>query len=291
MKWILPLLLIATSSGAFEYKGPKREVEVSNPQLLIGTTEAIKTDNFALEVARGNVPGFAVLHKFGDNPDIDTGTDPETISTVGGIVVFPTTGRVHGLHSASAADDDGSTGCREVTVYGLDNDWITATEAVAMDGTTHALTANTYAIIHRLQCTRFGTGKTNAGIITAFPLVDVSTAINIVASRGQSLVAFYGVDAKKDLYLTQFWGSLQSAGAGTALADYHILFEENYGNESGKAVKRIVGMDPKGQNPTIMPISPPLKAPGRTVVEVRINEVSANNVDASGGFDGYLVDR
>ena len=32
--------------------------------------------NFFLDVAMGKVPGFTAFNKFGENPDVDTGTDP-----------------------------------------------------------------------------------------------------------------------------------------------------------------------------------------------------------------------
>lgn len=62
------------------------------------------TRDFDLEVGRGNVPKVSYVNKFGRNPDIDTGSDPEDIWDGGGIYVPPTQARTHDIASSSAQD-------------------------------------------------------------------------------------------------------------------------------------------------------------------------------------------
>jgi len=44
--------------------------------------------DFLIEVAKGNVSGHRVINKFGNNPDVDTNTDPEDVWGGGGIYAF-----------------------------------------------------------------------------------------------------------------------------------------------------------------------------------------------------------
>ncbi len=60
--------------------------------------------DFALEVAKGNVPGHSVMLKFGENPDIDNAAGFETIWDGGATYVPPTQARVHNIISGEAAD-------------------------------------------------------------------------------------------------------------------------------------------------------------------------------------------
>ena len=46
----------------------------------VGTSEP-----FELQVARGQIPGHSVVHKFGANFDIDNNSEPETVWTAGGL--------------------------------------------------------------------------------------------------------------------------------------------------------------------------------------------------------------
>jgi hypothetical protein len=58
----------------------------------------------ALQSGRGDMAGITHINKFGHNPDIDTGTLPETIWDGGGQWVGPTAARVHSIVSSSTAD-------------------------------------------------------------------------------------------------------------------------------------------------------------------------------------------
>lgn len=59
---------------------------------------------FYLAVAMGKIPGHSVYRKFGENPDIDSGSGFEDIWDVGGSYVPPTVARTHNIASSAAAD-------------------------------------------------------------------------------------------------------------------------------------------------------------------------------------------
>lgn len=64
----------------------------------------IPIDDFWLRLARGEIPGYSFINKFGENPDIDTGSGFEDIWDAGGTYVPPTQARLHDVASTSAND-------------------------------------------------------------------------------------------------------------------------------------------------------------------------------------------
>lgn len=90
--------------------------------------------DFYTEVAKGNVPGHAVIHKFGSSlltpvqrVITQTGTYPTPLSVVSLEVV-----------SDSAADGVAGLGAREVTIIGLDANYEEVSTVVVMNGLTPA---------------------------------------------------------------------------------------------------------------------------------------------------------
>ena len=87
-----------------------------------------------MEVARGAVPGFSIVRKFGRNPSIDTTFAP--VSLIGD---YPTPQASGALpmrvkSGGNANDTADGTGAREVTIEGLDDTGALASEAVATAG-------------------------------------------------------------------------------------------------------------------------------------------------------------
>jgi len=59
---------------------------------------------FVMSIAEGEVAGYSYVEKFGHNPDIDSGSVPETIWDNSDQVVYPTAARIHDFASTSAQD-------------------------------------------------------------------------------------------------------------------------------------------------------------------------------------------
>jgi hypothetical protein len=62
------------------------------------------TRDFFFEIAKGNVAGHSAIIKFGENPDIDSGSGVEDIWDGGGTYVPPTVARLHNVVSSSVQD-------------------------------------------------------------------------------------------------------------------------------------------------------------------------------------------
>ena len=149
--------------------------------------------DFVVEVARGNIRGCSVWHATGRNIDVDTGT--EDIWTPGGTMTEPTTARLHNIASGDAADDEGSTGMEEVRVTGILLDGSEATELVTLNGTSNVATTNEYTFINDLEGTSYGSGGTNAGLITATAQTDSTVSAQIAVGAGKTQQTHYRVPA------------------------------------------------------------------------------------------------
>lgn len=166
--------------------------------------------DFLIEVARGNVAGATIVHKFGRNGDIANGTS-EDINSQGGIYVWPTSPMTLEAISASANDDSGGTGARVITIQGLDENFDAVEEDITMNGTSASVaTTATFIRVNRAFVKTAGTYSStsvgaNAGTITVRIesagatqiLIELEGALPI----GQSQIARYTVPNGKTAYM------------------------------------------------------------------------------------------
>ncbi|GAG59516.1 unnamed protein product [marine sediment metagenome] len=102
--------------------------------------------DFYAEVAKGNVPGHSLIHKFGHYDSVGTSFVP---LCSGGIYRTPQVAGATALRikAGDVADDAAGVGAREVTIQGLDETGALVTEAVATAGV--SASANTSATFIR----------------------------------------------------------------------------------------------------------------------------------------------
>lgn len=154
-------------------------------------------------VSSGQMASTSHINKFGYNMAV--GSSYETITDLG-TNNLPTSAAVVSVVSASAADDEGSTGAEKVEIQGLDANYNLQIEEVTMNGTSAVTTTNTFIRVFRMRVTQAGTGEINAGNITAS--IGGSDVARILADKGQTLMAVYTVPKGKRAYLIKFQGSL-----------------------------------------------------------------------------------
>lgn len=249
--------------------------------------------NPALEIARGNVAGITIEHKFGRNPDIDTGTDPEDIWDAGGIWIAPTTARTHQLASTSINDDtDGggtNAGARTIRIFGLGSSFALQQEDLTLDGTTNVATASTYTMIYRLQILTAGATGSNEGVITATADTDGTVTAQINIGNNQTGMAIYQIPAGKKGFLVNFYGSLADSGGQGANVDIQLLVQPTGGVFN---VKQFHGLTNSGAAHFnhIFPV--PFPANGldaKDTIKMQAKTTSANDAVVSAGFDIILV--
>lgn len=122
------------------------------------------TEDFGLQVARGQVEQHTVRHIFGFNPDIDAVAE-ETIWTPGGIYTSSDTAITMTVSSSSASDNAAGTGARTVQIVGINGDGSEVSEIVTLNGQTAVSTTKTYTDIQSIMVVTAGSGGSNAGAI------------------------------------------------------------------------------------------------------------------------------
>lgn len=126
-------------------------------------TSERRHEDFALQVARGQVPGHRVVQVFGYNADIDQ--TEESVWPNGGVVPHPLSASVLKISSSSASDAAAGTGARTVYIGGVDGEFNEIGETVTLNGQTAVNTVNSYRYVNYLYVVTAGTGAANAGNI------------------------------------------------------------------------------------------------------------------------------
>ena len=123
-----------------------------------------KTEPFGLQVARGQMAWHSVVHVFGYNPDVDSGSE-ETVWTAGGLLSHPESATVMKVSSTSANDTSAGTGARTVYILGTNGTGGYTSETVTLNGQTAVDTVHAYFSIERITVLTVGSGGANAGNI------------------------------------------------------------------------------------------------------------------------------
>jgi len=173
-----------------------------------------------LEIVKGNVPGHSEVHIQGLDEDVeDAGLEIlwEEVT-----FVWPTVATVMNVSSSDIDDDDGDTGAWNVTILGLDANYVQVVETVTMDGQNPVSTINKYLRINFLIVQHVGTSGSNEGIIyigTGATVAGEPAVIynEVVSDKGISTTGTYTVPAGYKAYVHHFT-------LGTT-ADKNIEFE------------------------------------------------------------------
>ena len=180
----------------------------SNTQVNPAIEEKQNNEPF-LEISKGNVSGHSIIHKFGNNSDIETSF--ETVWDEGGLYSYLTEATVLKISSSSTDDDIGGTGALAVEVFGLDGDYLEINETIILTGQVAVNSVNSYLRIYRIIVKTAGSGGTAAGDIYAgtgaitngVPAVVYAKA---VIGNNQTLMALYTIPAGKTGYLIEKYG-------------------------------------------------------------------------------------
>lgn len=175
------------------------------------------TEDFLLEVAKGNVPGHSRVTKFGRNPNIAAGTTEEIWSVSTNRTRLTAAATLEAISTDIDDSDSGginpaSTGARIITVEGLDGSWAEVSEDITMDGTTaSAATSTSFFRVNRVYVKTMGTyGGSNEGTITVRVSGAGSTQAQIEIGKGQTEMAMYSVPTGKTAYINTLWFNADS---------------------------------------------------------------------------------
>ena len=238
-----------------------------------------------LAVNMGEMKGYSFIDKYGENPDIDTGTVPEDIWDFGGKYIYDDVGTAPILSLVS--DDPADT--MEIEVQGLDIDGYMRTQTIALQGTTRvALTTPLWRVFRMANV-----GDVNiSGTVycyTGTGASPISTEIRSIIDNGnnQTLMALYTVPRGYVGFL--YRGELGASRTQTAGAVQCAYYSRRFGKVF--RVKKRVDISVSGTSVYIDKRTAPDIIPALTDVKLSIENVSANNTGVFGTFDILLVEE
>jgi hypothetical protein len=105
--------------------------------------------------------------------------------------IFPATAATIEVESSSTDD----TGDVTILISGLDTNWNEVSETVTLDGTTAAVTVNSYIRVNKMRMATVGITGVAVGVIKAFLGSEIYCSIAVGQTESQN--AFYSVPAGK----------------------------------------------------------------------------------------------
>ena len=247
----------------------------------------ITPNSFWLEVAKGDVAGHSAVHKFGRNPDIDTGGFEAIWNGGASYTGFDATGaEIVEVFSSDVADDVAGTGALTLQVYGLDANYLEQNETVILTGATPVDTVNSYLRLDRMIVRSAGSGGQNAGTLTARQKVTTAVVFAVMPiGYNQTMIAAYTIPAAKTGYITSWYAALSKKVAAFSNVRLRVRpFGEVF------QVKEEVTVSSTGSSTLPRNYHIPkndLAAKSDIYVEA---DSSANDNGVSAGFDLILVD-
>lgn len=181
--------------------------------------------DFLIEVAKGNIPGHSLVHKFGRNNAVPDGSW-ELVSLLSSGTLFRTSPSTVRIKSGGHTSDISTgLGAREITVIGLDDTLTEVAETIVTSGVLASLaTVTSFWRVYRAYVSAVGLyGATNASAI----IIEDSGGeadMNVIGNgNGQTQHAAYSIPAGKTGYLLSVYLTVNS----TAVVDFRLFTKEN----------------------------------------------------------------
>jgi hypothetical protein len=182
------------------------------------------------------------------------------------------------------------TGASITHVLGLSSALVFQEEFIINNGTTDVPTTMTYYRIDVMHIDgAAGRTSTNIGDISATAQTDGTVTAQINAGNGQTGMAIYTIPKGKTGYMTQIFADLVKDKTASASLTLHETISATV-NGAGTRAKHFFGLTAGGGHYHHI-FKPYKKFLENTDIFIRCDEVTANDMDISAGFDIILVDN
>lgn len=180
--------------------------------------------DFYHEVREGNVPGHSIVHKFGRNNNVPD-SSWELVSLIGGSTSFrssPSTIRIKA--GGNVWDTFDGSGARVITVEGLDENLLEASETIITSGAlASASTTTRFWRVYRSYVDGVGVyGGGNSGAINIEDSGGEADMIRIGPDKGQTQYTAFSIPADKTGYLL----SVHLSTGHTTPADFRLMTQD-----------------------------------------------------------------
>jgi len=161
--------------------------------------------DFLIDVQRGLIPGHSMVHKFGRNDGVPSGSWVHVSLLPFAVANFRTSAATMRIKAGGNVADTAAAGAgaREVTIQGIDSTFVELAEAIVTNGAlVSAATTASFWRVHRAWVSAAGayTGN-NTGIVTIEDSGGAADMMVIGAGEGQSQYTGWSVPAGKTAYL------------------------------------------------------------------------------------------
>ncbi|MBL4753774.1 MAG: hypothetical protein JKY52_09315 [Flavobacteriales bacterium] len=185
---------------------------------------AIRTTDFLIEVAKGNVPGNSLFSC------IARGAASTALRDVwggSGDLIYPTTGETWEIVSDNAADTSAGTGARTVLITSLDASYVQQTETVTLNGTTAVTLVNTHFRPVGAQVIDSGSATWNVGELSIQASGGGNQRSVIGATQGRAFDGSFTVPAGKTVLFLQNFILMPKNLSGTVRARFRDSANSN----------------------------------------------------------------
>ena len=233
----------------------------------------------------GLIQDWEFVRLQGTNPDVDSGTTPEDIWSVGGEYPFPPSAQVTTISSSSTDDDIGGIGCTSVLIKGLLTEWIPVSETVSTDGTTNVTLANQYFRINLLECMNSGSNQSNVGDIDVKHGATIIGRIPVGDGACQSTI--FSVPANKSYFIDTTFVSILFPKSAVAT----LKIQTREASTNTWKTKITLGSISDGGTMTSLnpPDGRPLMISEKTDIRVRVTFVDTTDVEINANIGGFVV--
>ncbi len=254
-----------------------------NRNYLLSQINEATQQPFQLRVNFGMLEGFSVVDKFGENPDVGTGTAPEDVWEAGGEYIYDADGTapIVSLISDSAADE------QEISVQGLDVEGNLVTQLIKLTGTTRvALDTPLWRVFRMFNNDNVdvaGTVYCYVGTGGVPAAADVRAIID--NGNNQTLMAMFTIP--KGFVGFLFRGEIGQSRAQTAGFARCAYYSRRFGKVF--RVKKRIDTSNSGTSIYQDDRSFPDIIPSLTDIKIRVESVSANSTGVFATLDILLV--
>lgn len=252
----------------------------------------LQNPNFNIQASLGKIEGVSTISKFGENPDVDTGTTPEEIWSYGGVYTFSTSADIDTISSSNVNDN------QDIVVVGQDINHVEIVQTATLDGQNKVLLTTPLYRIYRV----FNNNGTNLEgdvyvyvddtIVDGVPQTPtkvramISTIISPAKPDNQSMMLVYTVPAGKTLVYVEGYIALSRGQAGAA----DFILQSRLKDKVFRTKRRIsLNSQGTGTWRAVYPVA--RVVPEKTDIVFSCVNVTANNIGVSGGFEGFLFDN
>lgn len=174
--------------------------------------------DYWLEMQKGNISGHSVIHKYGSNTSVPSGTW-EGVQLLSESFIWLTTATTIRVKSGGDANDTaGGSGAQAITIEGLDETGATATESIELAGTSaSSVTSTTFIRVFRAYIKDSRAGAYTGGNTAAITVENGTGGTDLIligAGDGQTLHGAYTIPLGKTGYLLS--AIVQSDGSKAA---------------------------------------------------------------------------